>query len=1043
MWLSDTSVTRPVFAAVISLMLVAFGILSFDYLPTREYPDISPPIVSVSTTYVGASADIIETRITQVVEDQINGIEGIKSISSTSSDERSRVRIEFDLDRDMEESANDVRDRVSRVVGRLPEGAEKPVVSKYDSNRSPILRMGLSSTNMSVLELEDYAQRYIVDRLNVVLGVANVGVHGTGRQSMRIWIDRLSLAARQLTVTDITGALRRENVELPAGRLESEDREWRLRLTRSYQTPDDFRNLVIGTGADGHPIRLGEVAEVEIAASSNRNIYQANRQPLVGIFISKQSKASTLGTVKAVRTVIERLQDTLPDHMTLDASSDDSEFIRDAIDSVYKTIAITTALVSIVILLFLGTLRTMLIPAITIPVCLTAAFIALALFDFSVNLITLLALVLSIGLVVDDAIVVLENIHRRVGKGEPPLLAAYRGARQVSFAVIATTAVLVAVFTPIIFLSDNMGVLFGELAVAVSAAVIFSSVLALSLVPMLCSKILKPHTSRRSVTHLVDVGFRKLEAIYKTSLTRLLKVSWSAPLVLISALAFAYWLFGQVPEEYAPAEDQGVMFARISTAQGTSIERMKREARKLEDIAMQYVDDGIVNRVQLMVPGFMSSGSGANSGMMIISMVPRDERDVSTQDVANELTGKWADISTVRAFAFSRSGLSRGGGGQPVQFVIGGPNYSELARWRYIIMDRADGYPGLVRVDSDLKETQPQIHVRIDKNRAASLGVSVQNIGRTMSAMMSEQRITTYVQDGQEYDVILQARENQRATQQDLENIYVRSESSGQLVPLANLIYLERSGGASTLNRYNRLRAVTITADVGPGYSLEEALQFLQTVAREELPQTSQIDYKGESLEYIEASGGLFFTFGLALLVVFLVLAAQFESFVHPFVILLTVPLAIAGGLLGLYITGNTLNIYSQIGIIMLVGIAAKNGVLIVEFINQLRDAGRDFEEAIIEAAGIRLRPVMMTTISTVMGSIPLIMATGAGAESRMVLGIVIFSGVSVATILTLFIVPAFYHLLAKGSGSPEAVTRQLEELTSQHPQPKTLRLRS
>jgi multidrug efflux pump len=1018
---------------VISIMLVAFGVLSFQYLPTREYPDINPPIVSIDTTYVGASSDIIETRITQVIEDQINGIEGIKSVTSSSSDERSRITVEFDLDRDMEESANDIRDRVSRVVGRLPDEAEKPVISKYDSNRRPILRMSLFSTEMDVMELQDYAERYIVDRLNVVPGVAAVGVHGLGRQSMRIWIDRLGLAARQLTVTDITNALRRENLELPAGRLESGEREWRLRLTRNYQTPEDFRNLVITTGADGHPIRLGDIADVEIAPSNFRTLYRSNERELVGVMISKQSKASTLQTIESVREAVDRVQASLPDHMTLEMTGDDSEFIRDAIDSVYKTIGITTILVSIVILLFLGTVRTMLIPALTIPVCLTAAFIALALFGFSVNLITLLALVLSIGLVVDDAIVVLENIHRRVEKGEPPLLAAYRGSRQVSFAVVATTAVLVAVFTPIIFLSDNMGVLFSELAVAVCAAVIFSSVLALSLTPMLCSKILKPHTGRRSVMHAVDVVFRKLEGVYKRMLTGLIRVSWTAPLVLVAALGFAYWLFSQLPEEYAPAEDQGVIFARISSGEGTSIERMRTESTKLESIVMDYVEQGEVRDVVLMVPGFMSSG-GANNGMMIIHMVPPSERDRATADVARELTGKWAQIPTMRAFAFSRSGLSRGGGGQPVQFVIGGPNYDELARWRDIILERAASYPGLRRVDSDLKETQPQIDVRIDKNRAASLGVSVQNIGRTLAAMMSEQRVTTYVEDGEEYDVIMQAHPDQRATEEDLANLYVRSETSGQLIPLSNLIYLERSGGAGSLSRYNRLRSVTISADVAPGYSLGDALEFLETVVREELPEFAQIDYKGESLEYVEASGSLFFTFGLALLIVFLVLAAQFESFVHPFVILLTVPLAIAGGLLGLYVTGNTLNIYSQIGIIMLVGIAAKNGVLIVEFINQLRDAGRDFEEAIIEAAGIRLRPVIMTTISTVMGSIPLIAATGAGQESRMVLGIVIFSGVSVATFLTLFIVPAFYRLLAKRSGSPEAVTRELEELTSQHP---------
>ncbi|MCZ6658099.1 MAG: efflux RND transporter permease subunit [Gammaproteobacteria bacterium] len=1030
MWLSDTSVKRPVFATVISLLLVAFGVLSFNYLPLREYPDISPPIVSVSTTYVGASADVIETRITQLIEDQISGIDGVKAIRSSSRDERSSVTIEFDLDRDMEEAANDVRDRVSRVIGRLPEDVEIPIVAKYDSDRRPVMHLNLTSDSMTMMELDDYARRYIVDRFTVIPGVADASVRGGGRQSMRIWLDRLSLAARDLTVTDIESALRRENIELPVGRLESDDREFRLRLARNYQSPEDFRGLVIGTGAQGHPIRLGEVAEVELAPANYRNLYRVNQMTMVGIGISKQSKANTLRTLEGVKLEIARLQASLPKHMQLIASSDESVFIREAINSVFQTILITTALVSVVILLFLGTIRTMLIPAITIPVCLTAAFMALALFDYSVNLITLLALVLSIGLVVDDAIVVLENIHRRIENGEPPLLAAYRGARQVSFAVVATTAVLVAVFMPIIFLQDNMGVIFRELAVAISAAVIFSSVLALSLTPMMCSKLLKQTPRSNVVTQFVDRCFSRLEQAYKNSLAFLLQFSWFAILVLIGMSGFAYWLLASIPEEYAPTEDQGLIFARVSAAEGTGIERMKKEMEKLETPALKLIESGEITRLMVSVPGWGSSST--NSGIMIISLAPWQERDRTTNEIAQALTREWQKVPSLRAFAYSRSGLARGGGGQPVQFVIGGPNYETLAQWRDIILDRAAEYPGLQRVDTDLKETQPQVMVRIDKNRAASLGVSVQNIGRTLGAMMSEQRITTYVQDGEEYDVILQAKRDQRASARDLENIYVRSETSGQLVPLANLIYINETAGAASLNRYNRMRAVTIRGSLTPGYALGDALEFLETIVREELPQIAQIDYKGESLEYKEAAGTLFFTFGLALLIVFLVLAAQFESFVHPFVILLTVPLAVAGGLLGLYVMDLTLNIYSQIGMVMLIGIAAKNGVLIVEFINQLRDAGRDFEEAIIEAAGIRLRPVVMTTIATLMGSIPLIIAVGAGSESRHVLGIVIFSGVSLATFLTLFVVPAFYRLLARKTGSPERVARELDTLAGQ-----------
>ncbi len=1029
MWLSDISVKRPVFATVISLMLVAFGVMSFNYLPLREYPDINAPIVSVSTNYIGAASDVIETRITKVIEDQISGIEGIKIIRSSSRDERSYINIEFELDRNIDEAANDVRDRVSRVLGRLPDDVEPPIVAKSDSDARPVMYMNVSSTELSLMELHDYVERYIVDRFSVIPGVSTVEASGGARPSMRIWVDRLDLAARGLTVTDIELALRRENLELPAGRLESADVEFRVRLERSYQTPADFAALVIRKGEDGHLLRLGEVATVELAPRNTRETFRSNQQITVGMRVSKQSTANTLEMLEAVKAEIKQIQANLPDHMELMPSQDDSLFIREAINSVYQTIGITTILVSLVILGFLGTFRTMLIPAVTIPVCLTSAFIALALFGYSVNLITLLALVLCIGLVVDDAIVVLENIYRRIEKGEEPLLAAYRGARQVAFAVISTTAVLVAVFSPIIFLEDNLGVIFSELAVTISAAVIFSSVLALSLTPVMCSKFLTKKTTMNPFTNLVHRLFSRFEALYQRALAAFLRHSWVAVAVTALIIGGTWWLIVNTPEEYAPKEDQGAFFARVIAAEGTGIKRMISQMDQLEEPIQSLREQGEVQRVVSRVPSFGSTSP--NTGMFIVSMAPWEERTLSTQQALDQVMAEWAIVPGVRAFAFVRSGLSKGGGDRPVQFVLGGPNYEALAEWRDIIMERAEEYPGLSRLDSDYKETQPQVVIRIDKNRAAALGVSVENVGNTLAAMMSEQSITTFVQDGEEYDVILQAREEQRASATDLENIYVRSSDSGRLIPLSNLIYLQETAGAASLNRYNRLRAVTISASLNEGYALGDALKFLEDTVAAELPEFAQIDYRGESLEYKETSGSLAFTFGIALLIVFLVLAAQFESFIHPFVILLTVPMALAGALLGLYVTGSTLNIFSQIGIIMLIGIAAKNGVLIVEFINQLRDAGRDFEDAIMEAAGIRLRPVMMTTISTVIGSIPLIVASGAGSSGRNMLGIVIFSGVSLATLLTLFIVPAFYNLLARNTGSPKTISRMLDELAS------------
>lgn len=1033
MWLSDISVKRPVFAAVIAMLLVAFGALAFDRLAVREYPDISPPIISVTVSYPGASAEVVESRITQILEGEVSGIEGVKSINSKSFDGQSSISVEFSLERNIDSAANDVRDRVGRVVWRLPDEVESPVISKQDANAQPILYLNLVGPNMSLMDLTDYAERYIRDRLAIISGVSQVTMNGLGRPSMRIWLDRVALAARNLTVTDITDALRRENIELPAGRVESTDREFQIRIARNFQTADEFRRLVVGQGADGHIMRLGEVADVAVGPRDTRTIFRTNFSDTVAFGIIKQSTANTVDVIDGVNEAIEAINSELPEGMSLAKSADDSLFIRAAIRSVYTTIAITTVLVGLVILAFLGSFRAMLIPVTTIPICLIAAFIVLGIFGYSINLVTLLGLVLCIGLVVDDSIVVLENVHRRIEAGEPPLLAAFRGTRQVAFAVVATTAVVVAVFAPIAFLQDNIGRIFAELAVTVCAAVIFSSVLALSLAPMMCSKLLRPSNQETQGTRLLDRAFNRLATAYENAL----KASLGAPalvvLVLLAVVAGAYGLFRAIPEEYAPQEDQGIFFAIVSASEGTNIDYMTQQIKKLEGPLRPLVESGDIQRALIRAPSW--GQTAPNGGVIIISMAPWEDREISTADARRRMMGAWQQFPDVRVFTFMRSGISRHGGGQPVQFVIGGTNYEELARWRDIILEKAAQNPGLTRVDSDLKETQPQLMVRIDQDRAAALGVSVQTIGQTLQAMMSDQVVTTYVVDGEEYDVVLQAKAEQRATPTDLSNIYVRPNRTGaapgSLVPLSNLIYTEETAGSSSRSRYNRLRSITISATPAPGYALSDALEFLEDVVRSELPQTARIDYKGESLEYKESAGATYFTFGIALLVVFLVLAAQFESFIHPLIIMATVPLALAGGLLGLSLTGKTLNIYSQIGVVMLIGISAKNGVLIVDFINQLRDQGVDFTKAIIDGARIRFRPVVMTTVSTLMGSIPLMLASGPGSESRSTLGVVMFWGVGIAAVFTLFVVPVFYNLFARSTGTPDAVAKQLETLSA------------
>ena len=1028
MLLSDLSVKRPVFATVVSLLIVAFGVLAFRDLPLREYPETSPPIVSVSTSYVGASARVIESKITQVIEDQISGVEGVESITSSSRDGSSRISVEFSLDRDIDQAANDVRDRVGRVVNRLPEDVDPPQIAKADSDARPIQWFSLRSPNMDSMALTDYAERYLVDQFTAIDGVANIFVNGAGRYSMRIWLDRQKLAARDLTAEDVEAALRRQNVELPAGRVDSTDREFSVRISRAYETADDFRTLIIGRGEQDQLIYLGDVARVEVGPTTYRDEFRGNSKPNVGMGIVKQSTANTLEVLRATNLKAAAINSALPNGMTLVASSDDSVFIENAISSVYFTLGLTLVLVSIVIYMFLGSVRATIIPAVTIPVCLIASFIGLAAFGFSVNLITLLGLVLAIGLVVDDSIVVLENIQRRIEEGEPPLLAAFHGSKQVGFAVIATTVVLISVFVPIAFVGGNLGVIFAELAVTIGTAVIFSSIIALSLTTMLSAKLLSEHAHESWVTKKIDDFFHWLQKQYKSALEFIVPRPYIAICLVLFFGLGTLWLGGQIKNEFAPTEDQGVFLARISGPEGASFSFMQEQLRQLEDTVDPYVESGDVLQYLVFLPGWGAAES-VNSAVTLVTMAPWEERNVSTAEVMNDLSQQWQEIPGIRAFPFMRSGLQRRGGGQPVQFVLGGSSYEELAEWRDILMRKAEEHPGLTRVQSDYLETRPQLIIDINKTRAADLGVSVQTIGRTLQTMMSERRITTYLDGGEEYDVIVQAEDEQRVTADDLTSVYVRSESSGQLIPLSNLTSVRSLADAGTLNRYNRLRAITISANLNPGYSLGEMLTFLENTVRDELPGSAQVDYKGESRELKEAEGGLLFSFVLALLIVFLVLAAQFESFVHPFVIMATVPLSTFGALLGLYLTGGTLNIYSNIGLIILIGISTKNGILIVEFINQMRDAGRSFTDAIYEASEVRLRPVLMTALSTIMGSLPLIYASGAGAESRATLGIVIFSGVLMATALTLFVVPALYNLFARNTGSPEAIAKQIESL--------------
>ncbi|MBS7458363.1 efflux RND transporter permease subunit [Coralloluteibacterium stylophorae] len=1035
MRLSDISIQRPVFAIVLSLLLVVLGVMAFSRLTLRELPAIDPPIVSVEVNYPGASAAVVETRVTQVLEDALSGIEGIETIESRSRNGSADVTLEFSLARDIEGAANDVRDAVSRVQDRMPEEADPPEIAKVDSDSETVIWLNMSAPDMSALELSDYAERYIVDRLSALDGVAQVRVAGEQRYAMRIWLDREALAARGLAVSDVENALQRENVELPAGSLESSDRDFTLRVQRSYLDPQAFRELALAKGGDGYVVRLGDVARVELGAEERRNYYRSNGEPNVGLGIVKTSTANSLDVARAARAEAARIQQTLPEGMRIFVAYDDTQFIEASVERVYATLIEAGVLVVAVIFLFLGTLRSALIPAVTLPVCLVASFIALYAFGFSINLLTLLALVLCIGLVVDDAIIVLENIQRRTDLGEPPLVAAKRGTKQVAFAVIATTAVLVSVFLPVGFMEGNTGRLFRELSVALASAVALSAFVALTLTPMMCSQLVRRHEKPGRLNAWINGRLDRLTAGYRGLVGRTLGHPLLFVGVLVLTLLASLGLLRVVPSELAPAEDRGAFFVSVNGPEGAGFDWSVEQMHKVERVLSQFVgDDQPLERINSRVPGSWGSSQEMHTGRVTVFMKDWSERDIGTADAVVEVADELATIPGVRAFASSGGGLV-GSRGQPFQIVLGGPDYQELAQWRDRLLARMEANPAFQGADSDYQETRPQIQVRIDQMRAADLGVSTQEIGRTLETMMGSRRVTTFVDSGEEYEVMLQATRDDRAEPADLRNLYVRSQTTGELVPLANLVTLEEVAEPGEYNRFNRLRAITIESRLNPGHTLGEALAWVQQVVQEELPEYAQIDYKGESREFMRAGGTVVFTFVAALLIVYLVLAAQFESFVHPLVIMLTVPLALLGALIGLAVTGSTLNLFSQIGIVMLVGLAAKNGILIVEFANQLRDDGMAVRDAIVEAAAIRLRPILMTSVATIAGAVPLVVAGGPGSASRATIGVVVIFGVAFATLLSLFVVPAFYALLAPYTKSPDALARKIARLEDETPQ--------
>lgn len=999
-------ISRPVFATVMSLLILLLGLISYNRLTVREYPNIEEPIVTVTVTYPGASAEIIESQITQPLEESLSGIEGIEYISSVSREERSQITVTFDISRDVDVAANDVRDRVGRTRSRLPDEIDEPVVAKVEADAQPIIYLAFSSDRHSQLQVSDYVDRFVKDRIQTLPGVAEVSINGERRWSMRIWLDRARLAAYNMTPQDIENALRAQNVEVPAGRIESADREFTVLSETDLRTVDQFENMVL-RDEGGYLIRLKDVARVELGAEDERRLTRFNGKSSIGLGIVKQSTANPLDVSKEMQKVLPSIESGLPEGMKIDVAYDSSIFIDKSIQSVYRTILEAVVLVALVVFFFLRTARATIIPLVTIPVALIGSFALMLAFGFSINTLTLLAMVLAIGLVVDDAIVMLENIFRHIEEGKSPWDAAMIGSKEITFAVIAMTITLAAVYAPIAFMEGRTGRLFTEFALTLAGAVIVSGFVALTLTPMMCSLLLRHEEKHNAFYRFSEKILNAITDAYRHSLKFMLGLR---PLVILVALGVAGLgglLFTQIPSELSPTEDRGTIVAIVSAPEGASLEYTDRYIKQVEAFADEVPE---VDRIFAVI-GFPQ----VSNGRVFIRMLDWEDRDRKQQEMTSELGPKMRGITGVMAFPTNPPSLGQRAGSKPIQLVImSSASYADIDGWAQQIMDKAAGYPGVSSLESDLKLNKPQLKIDVDRDKASDLGIDAETLGRTMETMLGGRQVTRFKRESKQYEVILQVADVDRQNPQDITNIYVRGKS-GEMVPMSNLLKVRESVAPRELNHFNNLRAVTITGNVNDGYALGEALNHLETIAQEVIPDNAQLDYNGVSREFRQSSTSLYVTFVLALCFIYLALAAQFESFKDPLIIMFTVPLSITGALLALYLTGGTLNVYSQIGLVTLIGLITKHGILIVEFSNQKQEQeGLSKIDAVLEAAVLRLRPILMTTGAMVLGAVPLALAHGAGAESRQSIGWVIVGGIMVGTFFTLYVIPAVYSYLAR-----------------------------
>lgn len=1005
MKISEICIQRPVFSMVVNFIILLLGIVSYDRLSVREYPNIDVPVVTVETNYLGASAKIIESQVTKPLEDSLSGIEGIDFIKSISRSEQSQITVQFRLSRDADAAASDVRDRVARARGLLPEDVEEPIVAKVEADAQPIIWMTLNSDTHNALDVSEAADIIVQDRIQTLPGVANVRLFAERRYSMRIWLDRERLAGYNLTTQDVENALRAQNVEIPAGRIESLKREFTVVSQTDLNTPEQFGNIILRETEAGHLVRFKDVARIAYGPEEERSIARFNNKSAIALGVVKQSVANPLDISKAIRAEIPRIQKNLPAGMNLNVAFDSSVFIDQSIKNVFKTIFEAVLLVVITIFFFLRTMRATLIPLVTIPVSLIGTLFVMYILGFSINTLTLLALVIAVGLVVDDAIVVLENIHRHMEEGMDRIHASVKGMREIGFAVVAMTVTLAAVFLPVAFTPGRTGKLFIEFAMTLAAAVTISGITALTLSPMMCSRLIAIQQQVPRWSARIEGWIKALEAGYTRRLDQAVAARKLVLAFAAATFALTIFLFTNLQSELSPSEDRGVIFAIGLAPEGSTIQYSDLYAKQLEKI-LQSIPEAKWNFVAVGFPLVTQTFS-------VLGLTPWDDRQRSSQEIIASISPQLFGIAGTLNFAINPASLGQSGRSQPVEFVVQTTeSYEDLDGIVAQLLEKMRQNPQLMAPDSDLKLNKPELRVTMDRDKLASLGIEVDEVGRSLETMLGGRKVTRFKRGSEQYDVVVKIEDDKRRTPTDLTAIYVRARS-GEMIPLSNIVTLTETVAPRELNHFNKLRAATITANLAPGVGLGQALDFMEQAAREISPEIAT-DVSGQSREFRESSASMGLLFSLAIAFIFLVLAAQFESFRDPFIILLTVPLAMAGALLAMTLTGGTLNVYSQIGLVALMGLISKHGIMIVEFANQLQDKGSTKLEAILTSCTIRMRPILMTTAATVLGALPLAIAQGAGAESRQAIGWVIVGGMTIGTLFTLFIVPSFYLLISR-----------------------------